>query len=271
MTKYKAAYIVSHNGLGDTITMIGAIRFLLQHYDNIYFLCKEKYESNIKLLINNENVITVPIKASIELIVEKKSCMNTIKKVYNNDYTDIFICGFHKEYLKSKINNPAILNYKKSNEIEKFEKQLPILRKEERKTIIGFYQDMNLDFRIYSEYFDINSTEKSIALYEQIKDLNIIFCHTQSSTKTISLPENIKTYINDNKYIIICANENIYNKNHSHFEVANKFINIPIVEYIDVIKNACEIFAINSCFSCIINPLNILNKLNTDKINYYIR
>lgn len=130
---------------------------------------------------------------------------------------------------------------------------------------------MNLDLSIYYEYFDINSTKKSTTLYEKIKHLNIVFCHTQSSTKTISLPENIKKYLYDDKYIIICANENAYNENHSQFEIANKFINIPIAEYIDVIKNACEIFIIDSCFSCIVHPLSISNKLNTQKIEFYIR
>jgi len=236
--------------------MIGAINYLLLHYNNVYLLCKDKYESNVKLLINNKNVIIIPF----DHINEESSCKNIITNVYSNDYTDVFICGVHKNYLKSKITNPSILNYNKNNKYN--------IKWEHIKT---FYQDMNLDLSIYYEYFDINSTEKSIALYEKIKDINIIFCHTQSSTKTISLSENIKTYINDNKYIIICANENVYNKNHAHFEVANKFINIPVAEYIDVIKNACEIFIIDSCFSCIINPLSELNKLNTKKIKYDLR
>ena len=256
MTKYNSAYILSHNGLGDNITMIGAINYLLLHYNNVYLLCKDKYESNVKLLINNKNVIIIPF----DHINEESSCKNIITNVYSNDYTDVFICGVHKNYLKSKKTNPSILNYNKNNKYN--------IKWEHIKT---FYQDMNLDLSIYYEYFDINSTEKSIALYEKIKDINIIFCHTQSSTKTISLSENIKTYINDNKYIIICANENVYNKNHAHFEVANKFINIPVAEYIDVIKNACEIFIIDSCFSCIINPLSELNKLNTKKIKYDLR
>jgi hypothetical protein len=236
--------------------MIGSINFLLLHYKTIYLLCKDKYESNVKLLINKPNVITIPFNHRSE----NSSCKNIIDNVYSNDYTDIFICGQHKKYLKSKITNPSILNYNKNN---KFSIKW--------KHIIMFYEDMNLDLSIYYDYFDINSTEKSIALYEKIKDINIIFCHTQSSTKTISLSENIKTYINDNKYIIICANKNVYNKNHAHFEVANKFINIPVAEYIDVIKNACEIFMIDSCFSCIVHPLSVSNKLNTKKIEYYDR
>jgi len=256
MNENKSAYILSHNGMGDNITMIGAINFLLLHYNNIYLLCKDKYESNIKLLFNSKNVIIIPFDHRNEKI----SCKNIIDNVYSDDYTDIFICGVHKGYLKSKITNPSILNYSKNNKYNiKWEH------------IKMFYEDMNLDLSVYYDYFDINSTEKSIALYEQIKDINIIFCHTKSSTKTISLSENVKTYINYNKYIIICANENAYNKNHAHFEVANKFINIPVAEYIDVIKNACEIFIIDSCFSCIVHPLSIANKLSTKKIEYYVR
>jgi len=256
MSKYNSAYILSHNGLGDNITMIGSINFLLLHYTTVYFLCKDKYESNIKLLINKPNVITIPFDHRNE----NTSCKNIINTLYSNDYTDIFICGFHKYYLKSKITNPSILNYNKNNKYS--------IRWQH---INGFYKDMNLDLNIYYDYFDIISSEKSITLYKKVKELNIIFCHTQSSTKIIGLPENIKKYINDDKYIIVCANKNVYDKNHHYYELANNFINIPVQEYIDVIKNACEIFLIDSCFSCIVYPLSILNKLNTQKIEYYIR
>ena len=253
MPEYKSAYILSHNGLGDNITMIGAIYFLSLHYTTIYFLCKDKYESNVKLLINKSNVIIIPFDHRNEI----SSCKNIIDNIYSNSDTDIFICGRHKRYLKSKITNPAILNYNK-NKNNKYN-----IKWQHIKT---FYQDMNLDISIYYEYFDINSTKESLALYQQIKDINIIFCHTQASNRKISLPKNMKNYLYDDKYIIICANENSYNKNQSYFEIANKFINIPIAEYIDVIKNAYEIFVIDSCFSCIVHPLSVSNKLNTQKI-----
>uniref|UniRef100_A0A6C0J7G1 Uncharacterized protein n=1 Tax=viral metagenome TaxID=1070528 RepID=A0A6C0J7G1_9ZZZZ len=256
MLKYNSAYILSHNGLGDNITMIGSINFLLLHYTTIYLLCKDNYEPNVKLLINNPNVTIIPFNHKSEL----SSCKKIIDNVYSKDSTDIFICGIHKNYLKRKINNPSILNYNKNNKYSiKWEH------------INEFYKDMNLDLSIYYDYFDIISTEESITLYENIKELNIIFCHTQSSSKTIILPENIQMYINDNKYIIICANENVYNENQTYFEIANKFVNIPIQNYIDIIKNACEIFVIDSCFSCIVHPLSVLNKLNTKKIEYYHR
>lgn len=256
MTKYNSAYILSHNGLGDNITMIGAINYLLLHYNNVYFLCKDIYLSNVKLLLNNPNIIILPFDHTNEYSL----CQSIINNIPHDKFTDIFICGCHKSYLKSNINNPSILTYKKNN---KYDIQWSHVK--------GFYQDMNLDLSIYYDYFDINSSEKSTTNYEKIKNLNIIFCHTDSSTEKIILPENIKSYINDNKYIIVCANENVYDKNHTYFELANTFINIPVQEYIDVIKHACEIFVIDSCFCAIIHPLSVSNKLNTAKIEYIRR
>ena len=262
MTKYESAYILSHNGLGDNITMIGAINFLLLHYNNIYLLCKDKYESNLKLLINNNNVFTIPFKERNEknVYVEKDECKKIINNIHSNNYIDIFICGEHKSYLKSKITNPAILNYEKIN---KYDFNWGHIKR--------FYDDMRLDSTIYYDYFDIISTEESIKLYEKIKNLNIIFCHTQSSTKTISLPDNIKQYLNDDNYIVVCANENAYDKKHKYFELAINYVNIPLQHYIDIIKNACDFFLIDSCFSCIVHPLSVSNKLNTPKLEIYSR
>ena len=56
----KSAFFLSHNGIGDNITNIGAINFLLQYYNSIYFLCKDIYEENVKLLFNNKKLITIP-------------------------------------------------------------------------------------------------------------------------------------------------------------------------------------------------------------------
>ena len=37
------AYLVSHNGLGDNLYMIGALHYLLLFYDELFFLCKDIY------------------------------------------------------------------------------------------------------------------------------------------------------------------------------------------------------------------------------------
>ena len=104
-----SAYFLSNNGLGDNISNIGAIHFLLKYYDTIYFLCKDVHKENVQLLFTNKNVIVVPFNSNDEY----KYCYNIIINLDSN--VDYFISGVHKSYLKSRITNDSVLNYKKNN------------------------------------------------------------------------------------------------------------------------------------------------------------
>ena len=76
---------------------------------------------------------------------------------------------------------------------------------------------------------------------------------------------------NNEETIIICANKNMYNINNSKYELANKYINLFIAYYIDIILNSYEIHVVDSCFSCIINPLKVTNRLFSKITNIYDR
>jgi hypothetical protein len=257
--KLNKAYFLGHNGLGDNITMIGAINFLLNYFEEIYFLCKNIHQQNCKLLFYNKPVIIVPFDSNNE----QNECKKIINEVINLDSTtNIFISGFcHTNYLKSNINHPELINYKLTD--NKY-----IVNYDH---IISFYQDIGLNTNMYVDYFDIESSELSKNCYNMIKDYDIIFFHTQSSGRKINLNNIVNQYINDDKKIIICANENIYPNNHNFYEIANKFINLEIIYYIDIIKNAKEIYCIDSCFSCIVLPLNIGKKLNANIVKIISR
>jgi hypothetical protein len=263
--KQDSAYFLSHNGLGDNITCIGAIKFLLKYYNIIYFLCKDIYNENIKLLFENEiinkNIITVPFNSNNEF----SDCRTIITKAVTNTNTDIFISGFvHKLYLKhlnSRITHPDLLNYKQNDNGYSIEWS----------HIKNFYYDIGLDLSIYYNYFHINSSNLSKEYFENIKQYNIIFLHTKSSNREINLNNITEKYINDEDKIIICANKNVYTINNYKYDIANKYINIYIAYYIDIILNSTEIHVIDSCFSCIIHPLNITNKLKAQSINIYNR
>lgn len=242
------AYFLSHNGLGDNITSIGAVRFLLKYYNKIYFLCKDNYLKNVELLFSNLNVNII----SVDKNNENYDCEKIINSNYTNKNVDIFICGSHKNYLKSKITNKLFLEYKSDNKNYKIQYNF----------IENFYKDINLDLSIYYEYFYIPLTQKSIELYNIIKNYNIIFTHTTSSNKSINIDHLFDKYINDNNSIVICANKNIYNINHNKYLIAEKFVNLFVAYYINIIINSNEIYVIDSCFSCIILPLKETNKLN---------
>ena len=102
-----------------------------------------------------------------------------------------------------------------------------------------------------------------------INNKNIIFIHTQGSNRSINIDNIIKKYINDSDTILICANKNLYPENNINYKLADIFVNIKIINYIDIIKNSNEIHVINSCFSCIVYPLNIMKKLKTTSVIIY--
>jgi hypothetical protein len=244
--KQKYAFVLSHNGLGDNITNISAVKFLQNYYHVIYFLCKDIHNENVSLFFN-DYVVTIPIDSSKNEITECKKILDKIK------YADIFVSGSHKSYMNSRITHPDLLTRVKDNEG----------RSIKYPHIYDFYNDIGLDLEIYFNFFNIESSNLSLKYYNDIKDYKIVFMHTMASNKEINLDYIINLYINNDEYIIICANKNIYDNSHKKYEIVEKYINIKLAHYIDIIKNAEIIHVIDSCFSCIVYPLLICNKLKS--------
>lgn len=250
----KQAYYLSHWGLGDNITSIGAINFLLKHYDTIYFLCRDIYKENVELIFANKPVIAVPYVFDDNY---KDNCKSIIEKVDKNKY-DILICGTHNDYLKSHITNQGLLKYEKNTKYTTHHHH-----------IFVFYNDIGLDLSIYFDYFDIPSSDLSIQYYDTIKEYKIVFLHTIGSNRYIDLSHIIQQYKDRDEYIIICADKNAYNSSHPKFNIAEKYVNIKMVYYIDIIKNASIIHIINSCFECIVYPLLITNRIHPEECQIY--
>jgi hypothetical protein len=253
-TSLKDAYFLSHNGLGDNITNIGAVLFLLNYYNKIYFLCKDCYEQNVKLLFENKAVITIPINSGREF----DHCIEIINSV-DKEKNDIFISGMHKGHNYKHITCKSLLNYNRNN---KYSLNYDFIRE--------FYEDNMMDTSIYVDYFDIKTNESTL-LYKNIGERKIVFMHTQASNKTIDISNIVDFFINRHNYIIICPNKNVYDKTHANYELAEKYIMLRVADYIDIIKNAEEIHVVNSCFSCMVYPLQLANKLSASNCIIYER
>jgi hypothetical protein len=247
----KNAYFVSHMGLGDNITNISAVLYLLKYYNTIYFLCKDHNKENAKSFFANKNVVIVPFNSKDEY----SECKNIISNLNKDEY-DWFVSGYcHTKYLQSHITHPELINYVKKNNITV-----------EFDHIYDFYNDIGLDLSIYIDYFEIDSTETSLQYYHDIQNYNIIFLHTKGSNRYVDLRDKIDMR---EEYMIICANENMYEKDHVNYTIANNYINLKIVDYIDIIKNANMIHVIDSCFSCIVYPLEVSNRLKSIDTKIY--
>jgi len=253
------AYLLSHNGLENNITMVGAINFLLQYYGNVYFLCKDTNKENIAAFFPNKPVHILAFPEAREFVEPH----HAIKKAATNPANDIFVCGFAHKHIAQhrRVQNPKLLEYNPDD------KNYTI--KPEWQHIQQFYKDTQMDLSVYFEHFDIPSTDTNFQFIQSYP--NIIFIHTKSSKGEITIDLDLDQLLNNNDTIIICANKNIYTENHPKYEVAKKYVDAPITSYTDVIKNANEIHIVDSCFSCIVYPLQQTNRLKATKIVIYDR
>jgi hypothetical protein len=252
------AYVASHNGMGDSITMIGAIRFLSQFYKQVFFICNNHNFENVKSFFEKiENITVLPI--------ETKNEFDSYKKIFcdnkDNQNIDLYIAGCTKQIcgLTTIIRNPHILsNVPQHNSRYKLNFY---------NFIESFYIDMKLNLTVYCEYFHIPSTETSENMYNLIKNKKIIFFHSRTKDRILNMKHRISQFINNNEYIIVCPNENVYDKNHVNNNIGELFVNLPIINYIDVILNAYKIIVSDSCFACIVVPLMLTNKIPLEKVS----
>ena len=255
------AYLLSHNGLGDYITMISAVRYLSTIYDKVYFICTKQSQPNLTDLLDSSNIITVPVPMS-HFQEEHNECNQILEKLPES--TDILICGgCHTPYFKSRINNQKLLEYRLKNNDSEYSCDYSFIR--------DFYNNIGLDLRIYYDWFDIPSSQISVNHYESIQDKKIVFLHTKASNSEINLDRIINKYITDETYLIICANKNVYESCSYNASIAEAYVNLPIRDYIDIIKKAVIIHVVNSCFSCIIYPLVISGKISPEEWKIYDR
>lgn len=257
--KNKNCCIISHNGLGDNITMIGAVRYLTHFYNNVYVSVKNNnnYKNMKEIYKTNTHIILL----SIDPTNEFEDIKNKINTFLINDDTDIFVSGScHTSYIYNHITNFHFVN-----NIVKNENNIIFSHKH----IINFYNDLKMNFKVYYTYFNIFDTEKSIQLYDDIKMYNIIFVHTESSTKKINI--DLNDYINDDKFFIVCPNQNFYDKKHNKFLIAENYLKLLLIDYITIIKKADIIKVVDSSFSCIILPLQLKNELKTNNIDILAR
>lgn len=246
----KNAVILTHLGLGDNITAMGIVRYYSTLYDEIYVVCKKKYEYNIKLLYKDDETIhTLPL----DIDVENKFGFNL-----DNVNCDLIKTGIYKSVLNNFCFNVNDFNY------DLIKTGIYKNKRSNFNTIpFCFYKDLELDYSIFWDYSYVIDTTESKELYNELVKFNIneyIICQTGTSNNSqVFTMENIK--IDINKILVINIEKNIYNKDHIFYNIADKFVMQPLINYKDTIINASEIYTTDSCLFTI----SILLNIKTDK------
>lgn len=266
--------LLSHNGLGDNLLMIGGIHYLLKFYNRIYFLCKNKYYQHVKSFFDEKiNVICIPFNENNELFETRQLIM----KYYLDSNIDIFIAGdCHKSHLSNKITNKLFLE----NKIEDNHYNIDFddITTENYCFIENFYKDIKLNLKYFFDYFYLPSTEESFNLYKSISNYYIVFIQLKSSdNKYLNISNLITKYLLNDNVILICNDKNLYdidNKTENikiKYNLCEKFVYNKIINYNDTIKNSDEIYIIDSCFTGIVLPYLKTNKLKANKVRIILR
>jgi len=290
------AVLVSHNGIGDNICMVGALQYLSTFYRRVYFICKKKYYYNIKLFFNNTNIISIPFNDKInDKSIQFKVELIIIKGIIQNFYktnTDIFVCGIFKQYIHDRISN---VNFLKNNIYNRYQSDYTIdydtFTSKKYSFIDDFYRHAKLNLNVFYNYFKIPETTESIELFNTVKQYNIIFIQLKSSCgKSLNIENLLKKYLFDENTILLCNDINLYDKKINELDtinntiyddilnniivkrkVAESFVYNKLIYYYDTIINSNEIYIIDSCFIGIVLPLLKLNKLKANKVRIILR
>ena len=141
------------------------------------------------------------------------------------------------------------------------------------------YNDADLTTGVMIDYWNLPKTEDSKKLYESVKDYNIIFIQSISSNNKVLRVNNIvKKYLYDDNTILLFNDYNIYDNANINLkqikikrELAEKFVKNKLIYYIDTIKNAKEIYMIDSCFTGIVLPLYKKGLLKANPVRLVMR
>jgi len=215
------ALVISHMGLGDMIGFNPAINYLTTKHQYVYIYSKKRnYKNVIEMYKHNKN---------IKIICLSEHADDNM----NQEYFEI-----NKYTSNLKNENDSLVLYTAGN------------YNPQRESFIDlpdhFYKDIKLDFSIYDNYFKISDEfYQETSLSKSLPD-NFIFTVSKSSTENIS--EKIKNNIKSN-HLVINTFQNLYDETSEFYEVADKFINLPIFEYVPIIQKAKELHIIDSAFS----------------------
>lgn len=210
----KKALFLGHQGLGDHINYVGAVRYLSLLYDEFVVACVHQHNlENVKsFYADNPNIQVVKMSRDYrpwdETLLDKE--MNL------KQYSMVYRIGAYKEggFPPGPIPD-------------------------------DWYHQLGIDPKIRLSHFSVPETLESKNLYESIQ-VPYIFTQQKSSDSIT----NLVTW-DINEILTIDPNLNLYSADHVWYDLAQSFINKPFYYYYDTIRHAKEIYTVDSAFYCI--------------------
>lgn len=266
--KDKKVCIIGHLGVGDYINMIPIIDYFCGICSEVKVICLENTLNSIKSLYKNPK---------LSYLIHNK--FNKENK-FPFDLTDYKLFPLDEELYREELRDYIKIKYGLNRYYDELSNRLIYTDNDNynhREPPFNFYYQLKFPFNWFWKDFKFvidNDYLMSIIKEKNIKDF--IFIHNSSSDGIISSINKEwlldKFNINDD-YLIINPNTNMYEKSSKYYELAEKFLNKPIIDYINIISNASYLFLTNSSFFCLSLKLNLKSLNNfvfkrNSSINY---
>jgi hypothetical protein len=275
-------YLSNYNDLSRKISNFDDA---IHHYIN-YGQYEKRLMINWKEYINKYDDLS-GINNKVDAIHHWENFGKYENRIITNNISDVFINGnicskyisnvipnnINVFFFKPLITHPLLVNYFEKNLINNTSQNNLYNSFYEFINIKNNYENIKLNLDIYFNYFNIPITDNSKKIYNLAKKYKIVFLHFTSSYGESVIPDNEFKHIYNDEFMIINPDKNHYNSliSPEKYEIANFFLNLPVLDYIDTIINAKDIYIIDSIFLSIIYPFKINNKLNATNIVVYDR
>ena len=215
------ALVISHMGLGDMVAFNPVLNYMAEKYETVYTPSKKRNYKNVSEMYKHNSKINV---------------ISLSEHSDNNFRQEIYEIQQSAKNLSEHSDNLEIYAVGYYNTNRHCFQDLPD----------NFYKDIGLDISIYDNYFKISDELYEESELSKLLPENFIFTVSKSSTQNIK--DKIKSNIISDD-LILNTFENLYDKNDKHYELAEKFVNLPFFDYVPVIQKANEIHVIDSAFS----------------------
>jgi len=239
----KKAFVLTHLGLGDNINTIGLVRHLSTCYDEVLVVCRKIHQKNMEMFYSDDNSIKLYFVENDCDISPSMGCSKEFFDQITFGY-DLFLSGYHRSIINKTPNSFEYLPF-------------------------NFYKDSDIVSRYFWDYFHIPEIKESMEYYNYVKDTPYIVMNNTTSGGVLFNIENIEKKFNISKddILFIDLNKNVYESTHKFYEIAQKYVGIPLLYYTELIKNASKVILSDSSILCMALHLDI----KTDECYYISR
>jgi hypothetical protein len=249
----KICIVIPHNGTGDNINTLSLCNYLAFEYDIvIHCVPTISIYDNMKLFyINNPKIKLFKLDTKINhaVHIQNMSISNFIDNEIFNYVNKIYAIGVHN-YNQYLIQTNLVHSNDIINNVSHLTSCL-------EHPPLSFISQLKLPRTIFYEYINIPDIIESDNLYEYIKNIPYIFCVNHDSTGFCFDATKILNILGNKNLLVINPNKNFYQLNHTYYNIANKFVNKPILYYKKSIENCNYIVTTPSSFFCFAIQLNI--------------